>query len=90
MLYVPPKAKNINIPAEVTSYGDGLGYSRTLGILKQNISKALPNITIDENNTKFTIIGNGLYEKMTTVYRSYVIIVTQTNLIFRLILYPLI
>lgn len=63
MLYVPPKAKNINIPAEVTSYGDGLGYSRTLGILKQNISKALPNITIDENNTKFTIIGNGLYEK---------------------------
>lgn len=63
MLYVPPKAKNINIPAEVTSLGDGFGYDRTLGILKQNISKALPNITIDENNTKFTIIGNGLYEK---------------------------
>lgn len=56
LLYVPPKAKNINIPAEVTS----LGYDRTL---RQSMSKVFPNITVNENNTKFTIIGNGLYEK---------------------------
>ena len=56
MLYVPPKAKNINIPAEVTS----LDYDVTL---RQSMSKVFPNITVDENNTKFTIIGNGLYEK---------------------------
>lgn len=56
LLYVPPKAKNINIPAEVTS----LGYD---GTLRQSMSKVFPNITVNENNTKFTIIGNGLYEK---------------------------
>ena len=56
LLYVPPKAKNINIPAEVTS----IGYDHTL---RQSMSKMLPYITVDENNEKFTIIGNGLYEK---------------------------
>lgn len=56
LLYVPPKAKNINIPAEVTSIGD----NRTS---RQSMSKVFPNITVNENNTKFTIIGNGLYEK---------------------------
>lgn len=56
LLYVPPKAKNINIPAEVTS----IDYDHTL---RRSMSKMLPYITVDENNTKFTIIGNGLYEK---------------------------
>ena len=56
LLYVPPKAKNINIPAEVTS----IGGDQTL---RRSMSKMLPYITVDENNTKFTIIGNGLYEK---------------------------
>ena len=56
MLYVPPKAKNINIPAEVTS----IDYDHTL---RRSMSKMLPYITVDENNTKFTIIENGLYEK---------------------------
>ena len=56
LLYVPPKAKNISIPAEVTS----IDYDSTL---RQSMSKVFPNITVNENNTKFTIIGNGLYEK---------------------------
>lgn len=56
LLYVPPKAKNINIPAEVTSISDNQ-------TLRRSMSKMLPYITVDENNTKFTIIGNGLYEK---------------------------
>lgn len=53
MLYVPPKAKNINIPAEVTSYGDADEFNISTDTVSINLAGSgallkFPEITIPE------------------------------------------